>query len=369
MDTNKRIELIKRHLSEVITEEDLKEKLESGKELKHYIGFEVSGKLHVGSGLMSALVIKDLQEAGIKCTFFIADWHAWINDKLGGDIDFIREIAVSYFKEALKASLLCVGADPEKVEFVIGSDLYHNNDKYWESLIKVSKNLTLSRVVKSSTIMGRSEGDNQIFARLIYPPMQVADIFIMDIDIAHSGMDQRKAHVIAREVANNLKGEVKKPIAIHHPLILGLLKPPVWPIEDKSQMRSILSTMKMSKSIPKSAVFIHDTPEEIKDKIMHAFCPEKEIEFNPILDWIKNLIFPISKEFDIKREEKFGGDLHFSTYEDLVSCYSKGELHPMDLKIAAADYLIRILEPARNHFANPKLQDILIKLNDKVNSK
>ncbi|MGB9613619.1 MAG: tyrosine--tRNA ligase, partial [Candidatus Margulisiibacteriota bacterium] len=280
-----KFKLITKNLEECLVEEDLRWLLENNVPLKHYIGFEISGKLHIGSGLMSALKIKDFQEAGVECTIFLADWHTWLNDKLGGNLQTIKEVAVNYFKEALRASLLCVGGDPDKVKFVLGSDLYHHNDAYWQTLMDVSKNLTLARVVKSSTIMGRKEGENQIFARLIYPPMQVADIFVQGINLAHAGLDQRKAHVIAREVAGSLKisplkfkEKIYKPVALHHHLILGLGKPPSWPIERKN-LREIWSEMKMSKSKPQSCVFIHDQPEEIEAKINRAFCPEGEIEF------------------------------------------------------------------------------------------
>jgi len=50
----------------------------------------------------------------------LADWHSWINDKLGGDLEKIKKIAVGYFKEGMKASLKCMGGDPEKLKFIQG---------------------------------------------------------------------------------------------------------------------------------------------------------------------------------------------------------------------------------------------------------
>jgi len=363
---SKKLELITRNLEECLIEEDLRWLLENKIPLKHYIGFEISGKLHIGSGLMSALKIKDLQEAGVECNILLADWHTWLNDKLSGDLPTIQKIAVNYFKEALRASLLCVGGNPDKVNFVLGSELYHHNDRYWQTLVDVSKNLTLARVVKSSTIMGRKEGENQIFARLIYPPMQVADIFIKGINLAHAGLDQRKAHVIAREVAGSLKisplefgGKIYKPVALHHHLILGLGKPPVWPIKNKAGIREIWSEMKMTKSNPKSCVFIHDQPEEIKAKINQAFCPEKEIDFNPVLDWAKHLIFPLSGQILIKRKEKYGGEILYQSYSQLEKDFCQGKLHPQDLKGGVAESLVAILEPARKHFSLPENKRML----------
>jgi len=358
MDIEKRIGLIKRNTAEILTEEDLRALLESGEKLRHYIGFEVSGKIHLGTGLSCMAKVKDFMDAGVECSIFLADWHSWINDKLGGNLDVIKKVAGGYFKEGMKASLKCVGGDPDKLKFVLGSELYHNNDLYWANVLDISKNTSLARIMRSTTIMGRKEGEAVDFAKLIYPPMQVADIFIQRINLAHAGLDQRKAQVIARDVALKLsfspllskEGKQIKPIAIHHHLLLGLGKPPIWPIpEDKIQ--EVWSSLKMSKSIPGSAVFIHDSEEEIKKKISNAFCPERETKFNPVLDWTKHIIFPIKNKLEIKRSEKFGGNLEIKNYEDLERIYKEGKLHPLDLKNAVAESLIKILEPARKHFS------------------
>jgi len=364
MNINEKKELLERNSVEVLTEEELTDLLNNNETLKHYIGFEISGKIHIGTGLMCMLKVKDFLDAGINCSIFLADWHAWINDKLGGDRDIIKKVAVNYFKEGLKASLKCVGANPNKIKFILGSDLYHKNDDYWATMIDVSKNTNLARIQRSITIMGRAEGESVDFAKLIYPPMQVADIFFQGINIAHSGLDQRKAHVVARDVALrmkvspllNKKKEKIKPIAIHHHLILGLQKPPMWPVP-KENLQELWGSMKMSKSIPDSAIFITDTVDEIRRKINKAFCPEREVEFNPILDWCKSLIFRI-KPFKLKitRSKKFGGDIVYIDYLDLEKDFFDGKLHPADLKSAVAESIIKILEPVRKHFEKPKMK-------------
>jgi len=365
MDIHDKINLIKRGTEEILTEGDLLHLLEAGVPLNHYIGFEISGKIHLGTGLICMAKIKDFIDAGINCSIFLADWHSWINDKLGGDMDKIREVALGYFKEGLKAGLSCVGADPDKVKFSLGSELYHNNDNYWETVIDVCKNTTLSRMQRSITIMGRKQGENIDFAKLIYPAMQVADIFIQNVNFAHAGYDQRKAHVIARDVAlkmkkNNLinsNGKKIKPICIHNHLILGLQKPPIWPIKDDDQLKELWSQMKMSKSLPNSAVFIHNSPKEIKKKINSAFCPEGNVLFNPILDWVKFIIFrEKGSHFLIERPAKFGGDLEFFTYQDLEEAFLNKKIHPLDLKNSVSNRIVDILNPARMHFEKPKIK-------------
>ncbi len=380
MDTAEKLALIKAPpVEEILTEADLNSALEQGLALKHYIGFEVSGFLHLGTGLITASKIADLQKAGVDCSIFLADLHAWINDKLGGNLETIQRVAGGYYKEGFRKCLEIAGADPDSVKFVLGSELYEeHSSEYLKVMIDVSKNVSLARIRRSITIMGRKLGEEINFAQLLYPPMQVADIFIQGINLCHAGTDQRKAHVIAREVApkltihplvlkKKLKGKVfeekYKPIALHTHLILGLKTPPVWPIP-KAKMQELWSEMKMSKSVPSSCVFIHDSPEEISGKMINAFCPPKETEFNPVLDWAKHIIFKFGDELEVERQKKYGGPVHFSTYEDLAKVYLEGGLHPMDLKNAVANELIKILEPARKHFSKGEPKKMLEELKE-----
>jgi tyrosyl-tRNA synthetase len=364
-DVDKRFELIKRNTEEILGEDELKEMLKKGEKLKHYIGFEISGKPHLGHGLVCMAKVKDFMGAGVDCSIFLADWHSWINDKLGGNPEIIKKIAAGYFKEVMIAGFKCVGGDSKKLKFVLGTDLYHNNDLYWTNVIDISKNTSLSRILRSITIMGREEGESVDFAKLIYPPMQVADIFIQGITMPHAGMDQRKAQVIARDVAMKLsfnplldkKGNQIKPMAVHGHLIMGLQKPPIWPVP-KDKLQEFRAQCKMSKSIPSSAVYMDDSEDEIRKKINKAFCMEKEIDYNPVLDWTKYIIFAIGKKqtLDIKRPDKFGGNVTYDSYAKLEEDFAKGDLHPMDLKQAIAEKLIEILKPAKEHLSKPNIQ-------------
>lgn len=357
MTNDEKYNLITRNLEETLTAEELKQLIESDKPLKHYIGFEISGKVHLGTGFMAMQVIKNLQEAGVETTVFLADWHTWLNKKLDGTLQTANKMARSYFEEGMKAAALCVGADPDKIKFVLGSELYKESPDYWANVIRVSKATTLARMLRSTTIMGRKESEISDSAMLIYPAMQSADIFTLGVNITHSGTDQRNVHVVARDCANELG--YQKPVAIHHHLLQGLLKPPVWPIPEENR-DEMVESIKMSKSKPDSAVFIHDSPEEIKRKVSNAFCPEGEIKFNPILDWAKHLIFyETGSKLEIKRDEKFGGDVTYNSYEELEKNYGDKKLHPMDLKTAVAEWLIIKLEPARKYFEDPKRKEAL----------
>lgn len=359
MSQKDKIKLITQNTEEVITSEDLKWMIENNIPLKHYIGFEISGKVHLGSGLVCMQEVKNLMDAGVECTIYLADWHSWINEKLDGKLETASRIARRYFENAIKKALECLGGNPDKLNFILGSDFYHNNDKFWETVIDVSKNTTLARMKRSITILGKKEGDGVDFAKLIYPAMQVADIFAMNVNIAHAGMDQRKAHVIMRDVANQITNtpfkfgdKVYKPVAVHTPLLMGLAKPPKWPLDDSVDKTEFLESLKMSKSKPDSAVFIHDSEDEIRRKVSKAFCMEGEVKYNPILNWAKLLIFTREKSIAIFRKQEHGGDLIFNSYEDLEKSFSEKQLHPIDLKNFISEYLIKLLKPAREFFSS-----------------
>ena len=107
----------------------------------------------------------------------------------------------------------------------------------------------------------------------------------------------------------------------------------------------------MSKSDPDSAIFMEDSEEEeVKRKIKKAFCPEKIVEGNPILEYAKSIIFESFGTFSIRRDAKNGGDSHYESYAALEADFVAGLLHPVDLKLNVADGINKLLQPVRDHF-------------------
>ena len=342
MDIEEKINLVKQKpTEEIVTENDLKELFENYEHPKHYIGFEISGKVHIGTGLCTSLKINDFLKAGIKPTIFLADYHTWINKKLGGDLKKIREIAKGYFKH----SFVSLGLDEDKVNYVLASEIY--DETYWPEVLKIARDTTIKRMLRCITVMGRKEDAGTSSAAIIYPAMQVADIFHLDVQIAHAGMDQRKVHMLAKELAHKYD---KKIVAIHGHLLPGLKG-----AQRMNPTESEKIDAKMSKSIPNSAILIHDSPDEIKSKIKKANCPEKIVEGNPIVEYAEYLILRDKhSKLNINRPSKFGGDLTIESAEELKSIYSEGKLHPLDLKNAVSEKLIEMLTPARLYFEKNK---------------
>jgi len=338
LDTETKIELIKRPpTEEILVEEELRQLLQTNEHPGHYQGFEISGLLHLGNFVISGFKINDLIKAGVRCQAYLADWHSFINDKFGGDWDKILA-STKYYAEAFK--FFCPG-----VKIVVGSDLYHNNDEYWKRLIRFSKHMTLSRTLRCMTILGRTENEKLDLAQYFYPPMQAVDVKEIGADMPHGGLDQRKAHVLAREIFPKMGWE--KPVAVHHHLLMGIAKP--VELTSKDKLEQVIAS-KMSKSKPWTAIFIHDTEAQIKEKMKKAWCPERQTEMNPVLEIVKHVIFHENETFKIERSAKFGGSREFLNYGEIEKAYARGELHPQDLKNAVALELVEILEPIRKFF-------------------
>ncbi len=337
MDIEEKTKLVmKVPTQELISEEGLKNLFETNPHPKHYIGFEISGYVHIGTGLSSALKIKDLLKAGVKPTIFLADYHTWINGKLGGDLDKIRKVAQGYFKHCF----IALGLPEDKVDYLLASESY--DEDYWKLVMDVSRSTTLKRMLRCITIMGRKESDAASSASVLYPAMQAADIFNLKIDIAHAGMDQRKVHMLARELAPKLN--FKKPVTLHTRLLPGLQGTTrMNPTEDE------VIDAKMSKSKPDSAIFVHESESEILRKIKKAYCPEKVVEGNPIIEYAENLVLR-DRPLKVERPEKFGGNVEFTTSTELHEAYLRGALHPMDLKNAVGKELVEMLKPVHEYF-------------------
>lgn len=320
------MERVTRQAEEVITREELEQVLRQD-EKKAYIGFEPSGLVHTG-WIICANKIRDLQAARFDVTVLLADWHAWVNDKLQGDMEVIKACG-EYMKDCFAA----LGV--EGVRYLYASD-YVNDAGYWELVLRVAKNASLARIRRSMDIMGRTADEaEKDFSKFLYPAMQVADIFYLDLDLAYGGMDQRHAHMLCRDIAKKM--DKKSPVALHTPILSSL--------EPGSRMDA-----KMSKSKPTSCIFIHDSPDDVEEKIRQAYCPEGGVEDNPILEFCRYLLFPSFDEMTIERPEKYGGDMHFESYDELAAAFAEKELHPLDLKQTVARYLNELLEPVREYF-------------------
>lgn len=106
MDVESRISLVLREPTEEVVEvAQLRQLFETNSKPRHYIGLEISGKLHLGSLILTGCKINDFIKAGVNSNVFLADWHTYINNKLDNDWQKIIEVS-KYYGELLNFFVL-----------------------------------------------------------------------------------------------------------------------------------------------------------------------------------------------------------------------------------------------------------------------
>ena len=319
--------------------------------LRCYVGFEPSGKAHIGWKVLS-LQLKRMLEADANVLIFLADWHAWVNDKFGGNMEDIQKTAV-YMEETFRALLGYPeeGDGPGQLRFYWASQLMDSGD-YWARVLRCSKGATLPMVRKTFTIMGRDEASSDHdLSKFYYPAMQAADIFELNIDVAIGGMDQRKAHMFMRDMAS--KWNWKKATCLHTPILSSL---------KASGVRMDSFDHKMSKSDPNGALLLHDTLEVVQKKMRKAYL-DPEDEQSPVYELAEHVVLPEFGHIQVTPNPKFGEP---STWNDLASfkaAVMDGTLHPFDAKMGVAAGVAAGLSSIAEHFeANPEAYETMLKI-------
>lgn len=351
-EANHRLHTMVDSVEEVVGVEHLIDALHHGTShggdgvLRCYVGFEPSGKAHIGWKVL-ALQLRRMLDANANVMVFLADWHAWVNDKFNGDMDAIQTTAV-YMQETFRALLdhPPEGEGPGELQFKWASELMESSD-YWARVLRCSKGATLAMVRKTFTIMGRDEASSDHdLSKFYYPAMQAADIFEMDIDIAIGGMDQRKAHMFMRDVAS--KYGWAKATCLHTPIISSLKA-------SGSRMESF--DHKMSKSDPNGALLLHDTHDQIRKKMRKAYISPEDPQ-SPVYELAEHILLPEFGEIVVTPNPKFGEPSTWTDLEAFRAAVMDGTLHPLDAKFGVADGLAKGLEALASHFeANPETLD------------
>jgi tyrosyl-tRNA synthetase len=320
---NDKLELIKRNLQEVIGEEELKEKIKSGKEISVYWGTMPTGSISIAY-FFPMLKIADFLKAGFKVKILIADLHAAL-DGVAWDI---LEKRSRYYEKAIVTILETIGVDIKKLVFVKGS-MMQLDGRYMNDLLKLSTLTTINESKHAAAEVVKF-GESPKMSGVIYPMMQALDEEYLKVDAQFGGMDQRKIMVYAREYLPKMG--YKSRIELINPLIRGLVGE------------------KMSSSVSSSKIDLMDDEEIVKKRINNAECAEGDPN-NGIMALVRYLIFVLkgdrNEKFLIERPQKFGGNKSYSSYEELEKDFITKKLHPMDLKQAVAKELNILLKNFR----------------------
>ncbi len=325
MDTNEKFELITRNLQEIVGVEEIKPILESGKNLKIYIGTAPTGKPHAGY-LTWIYKIADFLNAECEVTILFADMHAYL-DNMKSDWDVLAK-RTEYYEFLIKELLTAINIPLKNLKFVKGTDFQLAKD-YTLDMYKMSALASTKDTQKAGAEVVK-QLENPKMSGLLYPILQSLDEQYLDVDAQFGGVDQRKIFMFAREFLPKIG--YKKRIHLMNPLIPGLGE-----------------SGKMSSSEPNSKIDFDDTPKQIRKKINKAFCADGQVEGNGLLAMLKYIIFKKleneERSFVIDRPEQYGGKITFKSYEEVETAFAKKELSSIDLKQGISAELVAFMEP------------------------
>jgi tyrosyl-tRNA synthetase len=310
---------------ECLESKELFELMRKKKTFRLYDGFEPSGRMHIAQGVFKSINVNTCTENGGEFVFWVADFFALMNDKMGGSLDAIKTVG-EYLVHVWRAA----GMNMTNVKFIWASEeIVARADEYARYVVDIARRFSVVRLTKCCQIMGRKEG-NLSAAQVLYPIMQATDIFFLRADVCQLGLDQRKVNMLARDYCQ-AAGRRFKPVILSHHMLFGLKE----------------GQEKMSKSDPDSAIFMEDTVADVQRKISAAFCPipketsDVNVDKNPCLDYIKYICLTSSKSHQF---------LQYSSIGEIKSALIKGELTETTLKTELARIINELLEPVRKHF-------------------
>ena len=294
------LKLIKRGSDEILTESDLKKKLESGKQLVVKAGFDPTAPdLHLGHTVLLNK-LRHFQDLGHKVIFLIGDFTGRIGDPSGTnktrptlDAKDLVQNAKTYEKQVfkiLKKDLTDVRFNSEWCE-KLGAD----------GLIELASKYNVARMLERDDFNKRFSSNKSIaIHEFLYPLVQGYDSVALEADVECGGTDQKFNLLVGRELQRDYDQEPQVVITV--PILEGL---------DGAK--------KMSKSL-NNFVGIDEEPNEMFGKIM-------SISDDLMWRWFELLSFISEAEInDLKKQMEHGKnprDIKFILAEELVDRFHK----------------------------------------------
>ena len=248
MDLQTALAEIKRGAEEILIEDELVEKLKSGKKLKIKAGFDPTAPdLHLGHTVLINKM-KTFQDLGHEVIFLIGDFTGMIGDPTGKNVtrkpltrDDVLANAETYKEQVFKI------LDPDKT--IVDFNSRWGSELGAEGMIRLASRYTVARMLERDDFSTRyRDGQPIAIHEFLYPLMQGYDSVALKADVELGGTDQKFNLLVGRELQKQYGLEPQ--IVLTMPLLEGL---------DGVQ--------KMSKSLG-NTVGITEPPVEMYGKLM-----------------------------------------------------------------------------------------------------
>ena len=217
---NSDLELIKRKAVQIFSEEDLENKINSGKKLIIKLGADPSRPdLHIGHSVVLR-VLRQFQNMGHEVVFVVGDFTGMIGDPSGKSktrpaltFEETRKSAQTYLLQATKI------LDKDKTKIVFNSEWLSKMN--FEDVIRLTSKYTVARIMERDDFKNRFENNLPLsMHELLYPLMQGYDSVELKADIEIGGTDQTFNLLVGRELQKDYGQESQ--IVMTFPLLVGL---------------------------------------------------------------------------------------------------------------------------------------------------
>lgn len=302
MSVEETLTIIRRGTEEILLENELVERLKTGKALRIKAGFDPTAPdLHVGHTVLLNKM-RQLQELGHDILFLIGDFTGMIGDPSGKNEtrppltrEQVEANAATYKKQVFKV------LDPEKTQIMFNSEWMNKLGP--TDLIKLAATHTVARMLERDDFQKRyANGQSIAIHEFLYPLLQGYDSVAMKADIELGGTDQKFNLLMGRELQKHF-GQ-KPQVVITLPLLPGLD-----------------GVKKMSKSLG-NYIGIDEKPGDIFGKVMSLSDETMWLYFELIS-------FRSLAEIKSYREEVNNGanprDIKFRLAEELVERFYNHE--------------------------------------------
>lgn len=315
-------------------------------------GIQPSGRLHIGNYLGALKNFVDLQNSGeYNCHFCIVDLHS-LTEK------FTPEEKTQQVID-LAAAFLAAGLDPEKSVLFIQSHVPAHTQLTW-ILNTITPMGELERMTQYKDKSGRMEANAGLFD---YPVLQVADIILYDAAVVPVGDDQDQHLELTRTLARKFNSRFGQTFI--EPKALHTAIPRLMSLDNPEK--------KMSKSQPGGCLFLDDSPDEIKKKIMGAVTDSgSEVKYDEVnKPGISNLLMIMgaltAKTFE-QLEKEFAGQ-QYGTFKTAVAELVASHFAPLREKKAelmkSPEKVLAIFKAGSekaNEIASTKLAEVYKKI-------
>ena len=315
----KGLEIIKRNAVQIISEEELNKKMESGKKLKIKLAADPSRPdLHLGHTVVLR-ALKEFQKMGHEVIFVIGDYTGMIGDPSGKNktrpaltFEETRKSGETYFKQVTKI------LDKEKTRIAYNSEWLSKLNL--KEVIELTSKYTVARILEREDFKNRYENNLPLsIHELLYPLMQGYDSVALKADIEIGGTDQTFNLLVGRELQKEFSQEPQ--IVITFPLLVGL--------DGKN---------KMSKSLD-NYIGIDEKPEIMYEKAMKIpdecllqyYQLTTDIDLEEVKTLIKEDILLAHRKYAREIIKMYHGEEYVKDAENRYDTVAKGGT-PQDIK-------------------------------------